>query len=188
MTEQAFEIIENLTEELGEKEDIIMKQEQLIKKLNEQMNEKNIMIKLYKGVLPHLQMNVNEHAMGSFTEPTYFHELEEEDFEEIFKIICDSYEDLRYEIYKEFLHLEKIEDKCSGELWEGKETGYQIVSEEYLRTKYQEESEEEDNCSCEDCLYEVIDYLQNTLNYIIVDIDVYSNGDNESYFISQPPN
>ena len=171
MTEQAFEIIENLTEELGEKEDIIMKQEQLIKKLNEQMNEKNIMIKLYTVVLPHLQMNVNEDAQNSFTDPTYFKELEEEDFEEIFKI------------YKEFLHLEKIKDKCSGVLWEGKETGYQIVSEEYLRTQYQEEGEEEDNCSSEDCLYEVIDYLQNTLNYIIVDIDVYSNGHNESYFI-----
>jgi len=91
MTEQAFEIIENLTEELGEKEDIIMKQEQLIKKLNEQMNEKNIMIKLYTVVLPHLQMNVNEHAQNSFTDPTYFKELEEEDFEEIFKIITDCY-------------------------------------------------------------------------------------------------
>ena len=180
MTEQAFEIIENLTEELGEKEDIIMKQEQLIKKLNEQMNEKNIMIKLYTVVLPHLQMNVNEHAQNSFTDPTYFKELEEEDFEEIFKIITDCYEDIRYEIYKEFLHLEKIEDKCWGELWEGKDTGYQIVSEEYLRTKYQDC---EEDCSSEDCLYEVIDYLQNVMNYMIVDIDVYSNGLNESYFI-----
>jgi len=184
MTEQAFEIIENLTEELGEKEDIIMKQEQLIKKLNEQINEKNIMIKLYTVVLPHLQMNVNEDAQNSFTASAYFRELEEEDFEEIFKIITDCYEDIRYEIYKEFLHLEKIEDEfLSVPQWLGKETGYQIVSEEYLRTQYQEEGEEEDNCSSEDCLYEVIDYLQNVLNYMIVDIDVYSNGHNESYFI-----
>ena len=35
MTEQAFEIIENLTEELGEKEDIIMKQELLIQRLTD---------------------------------------------------------------------------------------------------------------------------------------------------------
>ncbi len=183
MTEQAFEIIENLTEELGEKEDIIMKQEQLIKKLYEQMNEKNVMITLYKVVLPHLQMEVNDFAENSFTDPEYFKELEEEDFEKIFSIIYDCYEDFRYEIYKEFLHLKKIEDKCSLALWEGIGTGYQIVSEEYLRTQYQEEGEEEDNCSSEDCLYEVIDYLQNTLNYIIVDLENANCSGAEGYFI-----
>ncbi len=179
--EQAFDIVQNLTEELGEKEDIIIRQEKEILIHRKQNDELKIRLHLYKEVLPDLNMNINERAGSSLTDPCYWSQLEVEDIEQIFSIINDYYYEYSEYIYEEFLHLKKIVDKSENVLWRGSETGFDIVNEQFIRDKYVELKEEE--VSQHEDLYEIIEYLKEEHEWTIIEMyedeDLYFISDNE---------
>ena len=183
MTEQAFEMIENLTEELGEKEVKIIKQEKEIAALKKHIEKQCITVHLYKVILPHLNGFVEKALVGcSLTDPYYWSQLDLEDLETIFSIINDYYYEYAEYIYEELFHLKKLETGVENNiLWGGSETGYDIVNEQFLRDKYVELKEEE--VSEHEDLYEIIEYLKEEHEWTIVEMyedeDLYFISDNE---------
>jgi len=185
-TPEMFSVIENLNKEFSDLQKVNDKQEAIIKRLTEELKKNEIKVKLYQEVLPHLECYVNEAGISAFRDETYFHELQGEDFEEIFMIIYNHYEDIRYDIYEEFLHMSKIDS--DGVSWGSADTEWFIVSEEYLRNHYVElnaesesENPEDNTASKEDCITIIQSYLIDIHDWRIVEVP----GVEDEYYINE---